>query len=122
MGRKAEFVQDVAHLVVVIPFIQTHPLRVFLGRLWTIDDDALDRRTQQFHIVTIGALNRETNRHPMPFSEQAAFDPALASIRGIGSSFFPRPMALWSSPHPSRASPSRSRRSPQTAPVRLATT
>jgi hypothetical protein len=33
-------------------------LRMFLGRLWTVDDDALDRRTQQFHIVTIGALNR----------------------------------------------------------------
>src|SRR5438874_13798435 len=44
MGRKAELAQDVAHLVVVIPFVQTHPLRVFLGRLWTGDDDALDRR------------------------------------------------------------------------------
>ena len=51
MGRKAELAQDVADFVVVIPFVQTHPLRVVLGRLWTLDDDALDRRTQQFHIV-----------------------------------------------------------------------
>src|SRR5260370_32962617 len=100
MGRKAELEQDVARVVVVIPSVQTHPLRVFLGRLWTVDDDALDRRSQQFHIVTIGALNRQTNGHSMPFSEQAAFDSTLASIRRIGASFFPPPMALWSSPHP----------------------
>src|SRR5947209_3165226 len=82
MGRKAELVQDVADLIVVIPFVQTHPLRVFLCRLWTGDDDALDRWAEQFHIVAIGARNRQTNGHPLPFSEQAAFDPTLASIRG----------------------------------------
>jgi hypothetical protein len=94
MGRKAELAQDVADFVVVIPFVQTHPLRVVLGRLWTLDDDALDRRTQQFHIVAIGALNRQTNGYPMPFREQAAFDPTLAAIRGIGTGFSPHPMAL----------------------------
>ena len=89
MGRKAELAQDVADFVVVIPFVQTHPLQVVLGRLWTLDDDALDRRTQQFHIVAIGALNRQTNGYPMPFREQAAFDPTLAAIGGIGARFSP---------------------------------
>src|SRR6266699_1385040 len=122
MGRKAELAQEVAHLVIVIPFVQTHALWVVLGRLWTLDDDALDRRAHEFHIVTVGSLNRQTNGHPMSFREQAAFDSTLASIHGIRAGFFPRPTALWSWPHPSRASPSRFRGSPQTAPVRLATT
>src|SRR6266700_3351331 len=47
MGRKAELAQDVADFVVVIPFVQTHPLQVVLARLWTLDDDSLDRRTKQ---------------------------------------------------------------------------
>jgi hypothetical protein len=41
------------------------------------------------HIVAIGALNRQTNGYPMPFREQAAFDPTLAAIGGIGARFFP---------------------------------
>src|SRR5438874_9015542 len=98
MGGKAELAQDVAHLVVIIPFVQTHSLRVFFAWLWTCDDDAFDGRAHQFHIMAIGSLNRQTEGHAMPFGEQAAFDPALASIRGIGTSFFPRPRALWSSP------------------------
>src|SRR5207248_10827952 len=40
MGGKAELAQDVAHLVVIIPFVQTHSLRVFFAWLWTCDDDA----------------------------------------------------------------------------------
>ena len=58
MGRKAELMQDVAHLIIVIAFIQTYPLRLVLGRLGMLEDDALDRRTQQLHIVTIGARQR----------------------------------------------------------------
>src|SRR2546423_3857086 len=98
LGRKAELAQDVADFVVVLPFVQTHPLRVVLGRLWTLDDDALDRRTQQFHIVAIGALNRQTNGYPMPFREQAAFDPTLAAIGGLGPVFSPPKGALVIAP------------------------
>jgi hypothetical protein len=118
---KAEFAQDVAHLVVVIALRQAHPLRLLLGWLGTVDDDAFDGRPHQFHIVAIGSLNRETDWHPLPLREQAALHAALAPVGGIGAGFFPRPTALWSWPHLSRASPSRSRRAHQTAPLRLAT-
>ena len=79
-ARFAELVQDVADLVVVIPLRQTHPLRPCLGRLRTLDDDALDGRTQQLHIVAIGSHNRQADWQPMPFREQAAFDPALVLV------------------------------------------
>src|SRR5215470_6625448 len=77
MGRKAELAQDIAHLVVVIPFVQTHPLRVVLCRLWTADDDALDSRAQQFHIVAIRSLDGQTYRYSMPFRQDAALHAAL---------------------------------------------
>src|SRR5712691_12408404 len=61
MGGKAECAQDVAHLGVVVAFVQAHPLRVLFTWLRTLDDNAFDRRSQQFHIVAIGSLNRHTN-------------------------------------------------------------
>jgi hypothetical protein len=120
MGGKAECVQDVAHLLVVIPFVQTHPLRVLFGWLWTLDDDAFDGRPHQFHIVAIGSLNREADGHPMPFREHAAFDATLASISGIGAGFFPRPTGLWSSPRPYSTTASQCYAVHQTAQFRLA--
>src|SRR5438067_125147 len=82
MGGKAEFVQDIAHLVVVVAFVQAHPLRVLLAWLGTLDDDAFDGRSHQFHIVAIGSLNRQADWKAMPLGEQAAFHPALAAVGG----------------------------------------
>src|SRR5438270_3583353 len=78
MSGKTEFAQDVAHLLVVVPFVQTHPLRLLLAWLRTLDHDAFDRRSHQFHIVAIGSLNREADGDAMPLGEQAAFHPTLA--------------------------------------------
>src|SRR5512135_2663210 len=122
MGGKAELPQEVADLVVVIGLVQTHPLRVLLGRLGTLDDDTFQGRAAQFHIMAIGSLNRQANWDSMSLREQAAFHPALAPVSGIGAGFFPRPTALWSSPRPSRATPSQSHAAHQTARLPLATT
>ncbi len=105
MGRKAECAQEVAYLVVVIPFVQTHALRMLFAWLRTLDHDALERRAHQFHIVAIGSINRQTDWHSMPFGEQAALHAALAPVGRIGAGFFPRPRALWLSPHPSKPVP-----------------
>ena len=120
MGGKAEFVQDVAHLLVVIALRQTHPLRLPFSCLGTLEDDALDGRSQQFHIVTLSSLNREANWHPMSLREQAAFDAILAPISRIGADFFPRPTALWSSPRPYSTTASQCHAVHQTAQFRLA--
>jgi hypothetical protein len=122
MGGKAELMQEIAHLVVVVALRQAHPLRLLLAWLGTVDDDAFDGRTHEFHIVAIGALNRQTDWQSVPLGEQAAFHPALAPIGGIGASFFPHPTGLWSSPRPLRASPSRGHRVHQTAQFPPATT
>src|SRR5215470_3467185 len=53
VGRKAEFAQDGTHLLVVIPFVQTHPLWMLFAWLRTLDDDAFDGRSHQLHIVAI---------------------------------------------------------------------
>src|SRR5205085_378916 len=120
MGGKAELTQDIAHLVVVVAFVQAHPLRLLLAWLGTVDDDAFDGRSHQFHIVAIGALNRQTDWQTVPLGEQAAFHPALAPIGRIGAGFFPRPTGLWSSPRPLRAIASRCHTAHQTAAVLLA--
>jgi len=70
---------------------------------------------------TLRSLNHQANWHPRSLREQAAFHAALAPVGGIGPGFFPHPMGLWSSPRPSRASPNRSRRVPQTARFLLST-
>jgi len=49
MGGKAEVLQDVTYFLVIIPFVQTHPLRLLFSWLWTLDDDVFDGRSYQFH-------------------------------------------------------------------------
>src|SRR5690349_20712825 len=46
--------------------------------------------------MSVGAVNDNSQRNAMGVSEQAALDPAFASIRRIGADFFPRPEGLWS--------------------------
>jgi hypothetical protein len=86
---KAEFVQDVAHLVVVIALRQAHALRLLLSWLGTLDHDALDGWPHQFHIMALRSLDRQAKRHPMPLGKPAAFHAALAPVGGIGAGFFP---------------------------------
>src|SRR2546426_12637326 len=88
MGGQAELPQDLTHLVVVVALRQTHPLWLLLSRLGTVDDDAFNGRTHQFHIVAIGPLNHQTDWQTMPLGEQAALDPALAPIGVIRAGFF----------------------------------
>src|SRR2546421_1465477 len=120
MGRKAECVQDVAHLLVVIALVQTHALRLLLARLRSLDHDALDGRAEQFHIMALGSLKRQAHWHSMALGQHAPFHPALAPIRGMGSAFFPRPTELSPWPRPYSTTSSRSLLSHQTAPVLLA--
>jgi hypothetical protein len=90
MCGKAEFVQDVAHLVVVIALRQAHALWLLLSWLGTLDHDALDGWPHQFHIMALRSLDRQAKRHPMPLGKPAAFHAALAPVGGIGAGFFPR--------------------------------
>src|SRR2546421_4604641 len=101
MGRKAVFVQDVTHLLVVVALVQTHALRLLLGRLRSLDDDALDGRAEQFHIMAMGSLKHQANWHSMTLGQHAPFHPTLAPIRGIGSGFFFSPTKISTLHRPS---------------------
>jgi len=98
VSRKAEFAQDVTHLLVVVAVVETHPLRLRLGRLRTLDDDALDGRVDQLHVMTVRSLNRQADWDSMPLREQAAFHAALAAVGGIGAGFSPPRGALVIAP------------------------
>src|SRR5579859_6577934 len=56
MSGEPKFAQDLTHLLIVIARIQTHPLWLLLRRLGARDDDRLDGRTRQFHVMPIGAF------------------------------------------------------------------
>lgn len=89
MSGKSEFRERFANRVVIVSLVEAHPLRFFLGRFGTLDDDGVQRRLGEFHIVAVRAVNRETNRDAVAFRQQASFHPALAPVGRIGPDFFP---------------------------------
>lgn len=94
MGGKAELLQRGIDRIIVVAGIQAHPLWPTRGRLWSGDDQAFDRRADQFHVMPIGPVHLQAERDAMPLSQQAAFDAGLAPVGGIAPRFSPRPAAL----------------------------
>ena len=104
--REAELVQGAAHLTKVVALIQAHTLgglRTGYGsRHW----QTVHRGPHQLHVVAVGSVHCQSHRNTLSFGQQAALDPALTPVGGIGPGFSPRPGALWSVPHPCSASSS----------------
>src|SRR5688572_4142867 len=105
VGSEAKLFQEVPHLIIVIAFIQAHPLRRVGGRVWPLHGNALDGCAGHLEIIAIRAVHRETARHATAVGEDAAFGAALAAVRGVLAPLFPPQGALWSSRRPSRATP-----------------
>jgi hypothetical protein len=105
MGRKAKLLQCRPHLVIVVAFIQAHPLRLLFCRRGSLHHYALHGGAHQFHIVTIGSVHHQPNRYPVTLRQQGAFHSRFAPVGRIGTGFFPRPVALWSSPRPCSTTP-----------------
>ena len=90
---------------IVISLVQAQVLRRFFRWLGTLHDNALQRGTSQFHIMTVSAVHCHAHWNPVRFCQQATLRARLATVSGIGTgSFFP-PTGLWSSPRPSPAIP-----------------
>jgi hypothetical protein len=120
MGRKPKFGQQVADFPGGIPLVQTHPLGLFLGRLWTFNHQTLNGLPCQLHLMPVGPVHRQADRDPVSFREHPAFDPALRSVGGIWSRLLPPPTALWSSRRPCATRPNLCLSTPQIGPHRLA--
>ncbi len=54
MGCEGQVVEQLADEVVVICLVQAHALGILIGRLGTLDRDALDRRLSQLAVVAVG--------------------------------------------------------------------
>src|SRR3990172_6164788 len=106
-----------ADLGVVVAFIHAHVLRRFTCRFRFLSYDAFQGGLREFHIMPIRAIHGQPNRYAVAFNEEAAFRSGFPSICRVGACiFFPRE-ALWSSLHPSLATPSQalsSRHTPST--------
>src|SRR5260221_9194229 len=88
MGGKAEVVEDIAYFLVIVSFIQAHPLRLCLCRFGPVYHGPRESRASQFHIMPIGSLDLHCNGHPMPLCKNAAFYPAFSTIGWVGTGFF----------------------------------
>ena len=94
MSRKTELNQGISHFLIVVSFVQTHILRLFLRWFWTVYNDALYRLPHQFHIVAIGPFYRQTNRHAVPLGQKAPFGALLAPVGGVSARIFPSQRGL----------------------------
>ena len=108
MSRKPELFQHVSHFLIIIAFIQTHIL-LFSGRgFGSFDHNVFKRASYQFHVMTIRTFDGQSNRHTVPFGQDAPFDTPFCSIGGVGPAFFFRPMAISPLRHPCSTIPNRS--------------
>ena len=96
VGRITEFLDQITHRVIVIPFVQTHTLRMPSAGFGTFDWNTLQRRFDQLAIMSISAINRQANGYATSLRKQTALNAFLGPIRRIGAGFFPRPAELWS--------------------------
>jgi hypothetical protein len=120
MFSKTKLLQNIPHLLIIIALVQTHPLRLLWGWLGTIQRDIFQRSANQFHVVAVSFGHGQANGNPLPFGQQAPFNPTFGSISGIRPGFFPRLTGLWSLLRPDLTIPNQGLLAHQTALTPLA--
>src|SRR5262245_9839261 len=106
VGREAEFGQQLAHFIIVIALVQTHPLGCVWGRLRPLHWDTLDRLPSQLEVIPIRARHGQADGHATAGGEAAALGADLPAICLVLAHLFPPQGGLWSSPRPWPATPS----------------
>ena len=92
-----------------IAFVQTEMLSTPSSRLGTRQGNRLQRGTQQFDVVSVGAGHRDAKRHTATIRYDRSLDAELTAIGGVFAGFFPHLTAPWSWLRPTLASATRSR-------------
>src|SRR6266852_5528941 len=103
MSSKAKLLNYLAHLIVVVPFVQTETLRFLLGWLRTFHGNTGQRILSQFHVVAVGPAHVQTHGYAVGIDQQAAFGAALGPVGGIFARLFPPRGVPWSCTHPCSA-------------------
>ena len=106
MGGKAKLCQQPPDLLIVIAFVEAHPLGGLDGRIGPFDGDALNRLTRQLEVIAIGPRDGEANGHAVAIGEQAALRADFAAVGRVLPHLFPPQGVLWSWRHPLPATPS----------------
>lgn len=92
-----------------VTFVQTEMLSASYGRLGTRYGHRLQRGPQQRDVVSVGASDRNAQRHSAAVRHDGTLDTELTAIGGVFAGFFPHPTALWSWLRPTLASATQSR-------------
>src|SRR5262245_38253139 len=122
VGGEPKFRQQLPHLVIVIAFVQTHPLRLLQRRHRALDGDTGDGLLDHLEVIAVRTFHGEADRHAAAVGEHAPFGAELPAVGRILADLFPPRGGLWSSPRPWPAIPSqcpaRRRMPPDLAPTR----
>ncbi len=97
---------QITHRIVIISLVKAHALWLCLRRLWTLDRNTVNRRLNHLAIMSVGAVDRQADRHAGCFSQQAPLNAFFGPIRRVWAGFFPRLAGLWSSHRPLTATTS----------------
>lgn len=92
-----------------VAFVQTEMLPAPSRRLGTGERNRLQRGSQQLGIVSVGAGDRDAQRHAAAIRHDRSLDAELTAIGRVFAGFFPRPTAPWSWLRPVLANAIRSR-------------
>jgi hypothetical protein len=120
VGGEAKFGQQLSHLVIAL--VQMHPQGVVRGQLRPCHGETLDGLPSHLVIMAIRGPHGEAEQQVTTVGEPAALGANLAAVGRVLAYVFPPDGGLWSSPRPSRATPSQSaakqRMSPSRATIR----
>ena len=87
VGGEAELGAELAHLVIVVAFVEAESLRLLRGRGRPLDRDRLDRCAAEFEVVQVRARWRDPERDALALGEERSFRPFLALSVGFGPVF-----------------------------------
>jgi hypothetical protein len=106
MGGAPELDQQVADLIIVIAFVQAHPLRMLSRRLRPLHEDTRDHLPRHLEVIAVRTRHGEADGYAVTLGEEAPFGPDFPAIGRMLADLFPRQAGPWSSPHPWPAMPS----------------
>ena len=79
------------HLRVVVSLVQVQILGLPRGYFRALDHGGLQCTFHQLHIVPVRSIHHHRDGNAMALRQQAAFGPAFAPVRRIGTGSFPPP-------------------------------
>src|SRR5262245_1156970 len=107
VAREGELGHQLPGVVIVVALVQTQSLLLARFRQVAMHRDTLQRRFDQFLVMTVGPVYGQAHGDALSFHQHAALDPPFAAVGRVGTGFFSPPAGPWSCTRPDSATPSR---------------